>query len=635
MTPRRLLVVQSIGPLRVVMGHTLDALRSRNSASLGPGASMRSAKRLDAGSCALKKQPNDPGCLGWSRRRRPSDVDGLGREVLMFNPTPIERPRRPVAPGAAGTWRGFRQPLVFRQKAPPSSISFSPVAPFDFAFTSSLQVDVFSTQTNAVYRTLTRFKDVVRCASYRHDGKLLAAGDEGGCTQLFDLGSRTVMRTFTGHSRAVHVAKFMGDGGRLLTASDDGRALCWDVASEAQVCALEGHTDHIRSGALDPASPHVFATGSYDHTVKLWDVNAPRCVMTLRHVAPVEDVFILPGGGMVATASGNTLTVWDLLSGGRVLYAVSAHSKTITSLCADASAAHLLTASLDRSVKVYEMRTCKLVGAIKYDAPLTCCALSPLGTHLVVGTTDMSLCVRRRRAAIADAKAAAAAAPQAERDPLDLTSYGAPGYVADGRGAPAAGPRHGTYRYFLRGRRHAAQPGDVVISSSLPAKLAGWDAALRRFRYHEAFDAALADGSPEVVVSVVEELVQRHGLRIALQGRDQQTLQPVVAFLARQICHPPFAPTLIGVANLLLDMYAPVLGQSAAIDELFVKLRNTLEAEMKLQAELAQLLGSMDVLLAGSVHASSSLPPPRKVPRLAIAATSSTDSGATATAHDE
>ncbi|KOO32355.1 u3 small nucleolar RNA-associated protein 15-like protein [Chrysochromulina tobinii] len=461
-------------------------------------------------------------------------------------------------PSSIIAWHG---PLVFRQKAPPSSISFSPVAPFDFAFTSSLQVDVFSTQTNAVYRTLTRFKDVVRCASYRHDGKLLAAGDEGGCTQLFDLGSRTVMRTFTGHSRAVHVAKFMGDGGRLLTASDDGRAICWDVASEAQVCALEGHTDHIRSGALDPASPHVFATGSYDHTVKLWDVNAPRCVMTLRHVAPVEDVFILPGGGMVATASGNTLTVWDLLSGGRVLYAVSAHSKTITSLCADASAAHLLTASLDRSVKVYEMRTCKLV---------------------------------------------------------------------DGRGAAAIGPRHGTYRYFLRGRRHAAQPGDFVISSSLPAKLAGWDAALRRFRYHEAFDAALADGSPEVVVSVVEELVQRHGLRIALQGRDQQTLQPVVAFLARQICHPPFAPTLIGVANLLLDMYAPVLGQSAAIDELFVKLRNTLEAEMKLQAELAQLLGSMDVLLAGSVHASSSLPPPRKVPRLAIAATSSTDSGAKA-----
>ena len=71
------------------------------------------------------------------------------------------------------------------------------------------------------------------------------------------------------------------------------------------------------------------------------------------------------------------------------------------------------------------------------------------------------------------------------------------------------------------------------------------------------------------------------------------------------IISPPFAPTLIGVANLLLDMYMSVLGQSAAIDELFVKLRNTLEAETRLQSELAQLLGAMDVLLAGAVSATA------------------------------
>ena len=426
--------------------------------------------------------------------------------MASFAPTEIERPRRPVAPGADGPWRGFRQPLIFRHKSAPSSISFSPVVPFDFAVASSLQVDVFSTQTNAIYRTLTRFKDIVRCASYRHDGKLLAAGDEGGNTQLFDMGSRTVMRSFGGHSRAVHVTRFTADGGKLLTASDDGRGLCWDVAAESQVCALEGHTDYVRSGALDTASPHIFATGSYDHTVRLWDIRAPRCVMTLKHVAPVEDCLLLPGGGMLATASGNAMTVWDLLSGGRVLQAVSAHSKTITALCADASAAHVLTASLDRTVKVYEVGTCNLVGAIKYDAPLTTLALSPHGTHLVVGTTDSNIVVRRKKkgavaAGSAEGAAVAAADAPAERDPYALASYGAPGRVAEYQG-PAAGPRHGTYRYFLRGRTHAAQPGDVVVAAARPAKLAGYDNALKRFRYHEAFDAALTDGSPEVTISL-------------------------------------------------------------------------------------------------------------------------------------
>ena len=49
--------------------------------------------------------------------------------------------------------------------------------------------------------------------------------------------------------------------------------------------------------------------------------------------------------------------------------------------------------------------------------------------------------------------------------------------------------------------------------------------------------------------------------------------------------------------------YAPVFGQSAAIDELFVKLRATCEAEVSLQANLAQLMGAMDVLLAGAIPA--------------------------------
>ena len=440
----------------------------------------------------------------------------------------------------------------------------------------------------------------MRCASYRHDGRMLAAADERGNTQLFDVGARTVMRTFGGHSKAVHVARFAAEGGRLFTASDDTTAICWDVTAEAQLCTLTGHKDFVRSGALSPASPHLFATGSYDHAVKLWDVRANRCVMTLKHVAPVEDVLPLPGGGMLASASGNTLTVrslshthnsplhfclnlaalslslslrqvWDILMG-KILNAITAHSKTITSLCRDASATHLLSGSLDRSVKAYELSTGQVVGVIKYDAPVLCIALSPMNTHLVAGTTDSCLTVRRKK--VGQAKASASAAGSSgEKDPLALSAFGKPGQVAPvsagATGTADGGPRPGTYRYFLRGRRHAAQSGDVVVNKPNSAKLAGFDKALKRFRYHDALDAALADGSPEVVVSVVEELVQRNGLRISLQGRDQSTLQPLIGFLARQITQPPWAPTLIGVANRLLDMYAPVLGQSAAIDELF------------------------------------------------------------------
>lgn len=60
-------------------------------------------------------------------------------------------------------------------------------------------------------------------------------------------------------------------------------------------------------------------------------------------------------------------------------------------------------------------------------------------------------------------------------------------------------------------------------------------------------------------MGVIEELVQRNGLRIALHGRDPQTLQPLVAFLIKQITLPPFATVLIGLANLVLDMVSALL----------------------------------------------------------------------------
>lgn len=412
-----------------------------------------------------------------------------------YQAIPRQRVRRPALFSAEGAqWRLYRRPLTLPLKAAPTHLEFSPVAPYDVAVASSLQVDIFSTQTNAVYRTLSRFKDIVHCASYRYDGKVLAAGDERGQTQLFDLSSRAVMRTFHGHESAVHVARFSRESTQLFTASDDHRALCWDVQAESQIRAFDGHSDFIRSGALNPASSHMFVTGSYDHTVRLWDVNSPNCVMTLKHAAPVEDLVLLPGGGVLASASGNTLTLWDILSGGRVLHSVSAHSKTITALSTDHEGRHILSASLDRMVKVYELGSCKAVGSIKYAAPLLTLALSPSGTHLVVGQSDSSLCVRRQRSQPTRHGA------QSPSDPLALQSVGRPGQVARQEGGKMESARPGTYRYFLRGRKHAAQPSDLVLEASSSLKLNSFDKALKSFNYHEAFDAALKVRSQLIII---------------------------------------------------------------------------------------------------------------------------------------
>ena len=111
--------------------------------------------------------------------------------------------------------------------------------------------------------------------------------------------------------------------------------------------------DHVRCLASNPASPDVWASGSYDHTVRVWDVRSQgESVMRVDHGQPVQAAVVLPGGGVLATAGGNVIKIWDLLGGGRLLQAMCNHSKPITSLAIDGDGGRLLSGSLDHHLKV-------------------------------------------------------------------------------------------------------------------------------------------------------------------------------------------------------------------------------------------------------------------------------------------
>jgi WD40 repeat protein/serine/threonine protein kinase len=118
-------------------------------------------------------------------------------------------------------------------------------------------------------------------------------------------------RTLRGHRGAVPAIAFHPDGQSLATGSFDGTVRLWEVASGRELRMLSADSGAICSVAFRPDGK-ILAAGSRTGTVMLWDTATGDLVRSLMaHDFPVLDLAFSPDGHRLATA-GQTVKLWDI-----------------------------------------------------------------------------------------------------------------------------------------------------------------------------------------------------------------------------------------------------------------------------------------------------------------------------------
>ena len=193
---------------------------------------------------------------------------------------------------------------------------------------------------------------------YAPDGHTLAAASADKTISVWEaFGENRNIGQLLGHSSAVTCLAYVpGTEGLLVSGSADGTLIVWSTVTGEKLRRLRGHRGIVNSvSATRSASGHI-ASASDDGRVLIWDVDAKHPVDSIEFGYPItaiewsDDATQLFVGGL-----DNAIHAVDVATKQRH-YSLLGHTDTVASVALCRTGTHLVSAGLDDSVRVWDVR---------------------------------------------------------------------------------------------------------------------------------------------------------------------------------------------------------------------------------------------------------------------------------------
>lgn len=204
------------------------------------------------------------------------------------------------------------------------------------------------------------------CLCVAVDFGTAAVGGQDGSLALVDWTSGAIQGGIKGGASksAIHDVQWVSGlsaNRMVLTASADHSVKLWSVSASHSVTLSHDHTaqhtDAVTSVSTHP-SGRFFASASRDRTWALVDLQQSTTVYSVETQDPLHAIRFHPDGLLLATAgedAQHALRIWDVKSKEDAV-ALTSHGARISAISFSENGYLLATASLDSSVKIWDLR---------------------------------------------------------------------------------------------------------------------------------------------------------------------------------------------------------------------------------------------------------------------------------------
>ncbi|XP_010746300.1 autophagy-related protein 16-1 isoform X2 [Larimichthys crocea] len=236
----------------------------------------------------------------------------------------------------------------------------------------------------------------VNAVRFSPGSRLLATGGMDRRVKLWEVvaGRCEPKGALTGSNAGITSIEFDSAGSYLLAASNDFASRIWTVDDYRLRHTLTGHSGKVLSARflLDNAR---IVSGSYDRTLKLWDLRSKVCMKTVFAGSSCNDI-VCTEQCVMSGHFDKKVRFWDIRAES-IVQELELLGR-VTSLDLNHDRTELLTCSRDDLVKIIDLRTNTVkqtfsAQGFKCGADWTRVTFSPDGSYVAGGSADGALYV--------------------------------------------------------------------------------------------------------------------------------------------------------------------------------------------------------------------------------------------------
>lgn len=240
-----------------------------------------------------------------------------------------------------------------------------------------------------------------------------------------------------GHSRSLTQIKYNREGDLLFSVSKDSTPSVWFSHNGERLGTYDGHNGTVWCCSVDHTSKYL-VTGSADNSLKLWDVETGKKLVSIEDFTAVRSCNFSYDGQQILYTTDNTMgkqsfvnvfslaqlqqegagatprikfptegkaltslwglldktiitghregdiNVWDLETQS-IIKSSRAHSGQITDLQHNRDATMFISSSKDQTAKIWDAEELEVIKTFKSERPVNSASISPIRDHVVLG----------------------------------------------------------------------------------------------------------------------------------------------------------------------------------------------------------------------------------------------------------